>query len=102
MFQSRKRNHMFPSEFMYIEVHCHLLGAIMSKLIHLIFNYRSSLVGLELTPNICEGRGVLMVSWKYFNKQNIERSFKMKKLSQNLKNSVIKVIEPEQNTKPND
>ena len=34
-----------------------LLGVIMSKLIHLIFNYRLGLVGLELTQNICEGRG---------------------------------------------
>ena len=55
-----------------------LFGVIMSKLIHLIFNYRSGLVGLELTQNICEGRGVLMVSWKYFKKQKIKRSFKMK------------------------
>ena len=55
-----------------------VLGVIMSKLIHLIFNYRLRLVGLELTQNICEGRGVLMVSWKYLNKQKIERSFKMK------------------------
>ena len=43
-----------------------------------------------------------MVSWKYFNKQKIERSFKMKKTSQSPKNSTIKVIEMEQNTKPND
>ena len=55
-----------------------VLGVIMSKLIHIIFNYRPRLVSLELTQNICEGRGVIMVSWKYFNKQKIERSFKMK------------------------
>ena len=55
-----------------------VLGVIMSKLIHLFFNYQPGFVGLELTQNICEGRGVSMVSWKYFNKQRIERSFKMK------------------------
>ena len=56
-----------------------MLGVITSRLIHLIFNYPPGLVGLELTQNICEGRGVPMVSWKYFNKQKIERYFKMKK-----------------------
>ena len=50
----------------------------MSKLIHLIFNYRLGFVGFELNQNICEGKGVPMVSWKYFNKQKIEISFKMK------------------------
>ena len=30
---------------------------IMSKLIHLFFNYQPGLVSLELTKNICEGRG---------------------------------------------
>ena len=55
-----------------------LLGVITSRLIHLIFNYRPRLVGLELTQNICEGRGIPMVLWKYLNKQKIERSFKMK------------------------
>ena len=33
-----------------------MLGVIMSKLIHLLFNYLSGLVRLELTQNICEGR----------------------------------------------
>ena len=56
----------------------HLLGVTMSKLIHLYFNYQLGLVSFELTKNICEGRGVLMVSWKYFNKQKIERFFKNK------------------------
>ena len=55
-----------------------MLGVITFRLIHLIFNYRPGFVGLELTQNICEGRGIPMVSWKYFNKQNIKRSFKMK------------------------
>ena len=55
-----------------------LLGVMMSRLIHLIFNYRPGLVGLELTQNICEGRGIPMVSWIFFNKQKIERYFKMK------------------------
>ena len=32
------------------------LGVIMSKLIHLFFNYQPWLVSLELTQNICEGR----------------------------------------------
>ena len=32
----------------------------------------------KLTQNICKGRGVLMVLWKYFNKQKIEKYFKMK------------------------
>ena len=39
-----------------------VLGVIMSKLIHLFFNYQLSLVNFELKKNICEGRGVLMVS----------------------------------------
>ena len=30
---------------------------IMSKLIHLFFNYQPGFVSLELTQNICEGRG---------------------------------------------
>ena len=34
-----------------------VLGVIMSKLIHLFFNYQPGLVKLELTQNICEGRG---------------------------------------------
>ena len=75
-----------------------MLGVISSRSIHLIFNYRSGLVGLELTQNICEGREFPMVSWRYFNKQKIEISFKMKKMSQTPKNSTIKVIELEQNT----
>ena len=36
---------------------------ITSRLIQLIFNYRPGLVRLELTQNICDGRGVPMVSW---------------------------------------
>ena len=56
----------------------HVLGVISSRLIHLIFNYRPGLVGLELTQNICKGRGGPMVSWQYFKKQKIERYFKMK------------------------
>ena len=55
-----------------------MLGVISSRLIHLIFNYRPGLVGLELTQNICEGRGIAMVSYKYFKKQKIERYFKIK------------------------
>ena len=55
-----------------------VLGVIMSKLIHLIVNYQLGLVGLELAQNICKGRGGPMVSRKIFNKQKIERSFKMK------------------------
>ena len=42
-----------------------------------------------------------MVSWKYFNKQKIERSFKMKKSSQTTKNVIIKVIKLRQNNKLN-
>ena len=68
---------------------------------HLFFNYQLGFVSLELTQNICEGRGVLMVSWKYFNKQNIERYFKMKKLSQTPKNVIIKVIKLRKNNKLN-
>ena len=75
-----------------------VLGVIISRLIHLIFNYRSGLVGLELTQNICEGRGVPMVSCKYFNKQKI---FQNEKPSQTPKNSTLKVIESEQNIKLN-
>ena len=30
---------------------------IMSKLIHLFFNYQPRLVSLDLTQNICKGRG---------------------------------------------
>ena len=78
-----------------------VLGVIMFKLIHLFFNYQLGLVSLKFTQNICEGRGFLMVSWKYFNKQNIERYFKIKKPSQTPKNSIIKVIKPEQNIKLN-
>ena len=33
-----------------------VLGVIMFKLIHLIFNYSPGLVTLELTQNICKGR----------------------------------------------
>ena len=55
-----------------------VLGVIMSKLIHLIFNYQPRSIGLELTQNICEGRMDPMVLWKYLNKQKFERSFKMK------------------------
>ena len=61
-----------------LKLHHVLLGVIMSKLIHLIFNYRLGLVSLELTQNICEGRGVPRVSCKYFKKGKIEISFKMK------------------------
>ena len=78
-----------------------MLCKISTRLIQLIFNHRPGLVGLELTQNICEGRGVLMVSWKYFNKQNIERSFNMKKPSQTPNNSTIKSIKPGQNIKLN-
>ena len=34
-----------------------MLGVIIPRLIHLIFNYRLGLVGFELLQNICEGRG---------------------------------------------
>ena len=73
----------------------------MSILIHLIFNYRQGLVGLELTQNICEGRGVPMVSWKYFNKQNIKRYFKMKNRVKLLRIQLLRLIKPEQNIKLN-
>ena len=33
-----------------------MLGVILTRLIHLIFNYRLGLVGLEFIKNICEGR----------------------------------------------
>ena len=33
-----------------------MLGVLLSKLIHLFFNYQPGLVSLELTQNICEGR----------------------------------------------
>ena len=32
-----------------------VLGVMISKLIHLFFNYQPGLVSLELTQNICEG-----------------------------------------------
>ena len=73
----------------------------MSKLIHLIFKYQPRLVGLELTKNICEGRGVPMVSWRYFNKKEDRKIFQNEKLIQTPKNSIIKVIKPEQNIKLN-
>ena len=34
-----------------------VLGVIMSKLTHLLFNYQPGLVSLELTQNVCKGRG---------------------------------------------
>ena len=40
------------------------------------------LVSLELIQDICKGKKDLRVSWRYFNKQKIERYFKMKKTSQ--------------------
>ena len=66
----------------------------MSRLIHLIFIYRLGFVGLELTQNICEGRGIPMVQTKY------RKIFQNEKPSQTLNNSTIKVIEPEQTTRP--
>ena len=36
-----------------------VFGVIMSKLIHLFFNYQPGFVSLELTQNICEGREFL-------------------------------------------
>ena len=79
-----------------------ILGAISSRLIHLIFNYQPGLAGLELTKNICESRRVSVVSWKYFNKPKDQKIFQNEKPSQTPKDSIIKVIEPEHNTKPND
>ena len=53
-------------------------------------------VNLELTQSICEGRGVPRALWKYFNKEKIERSFKMKTESK-FRNSTIKLIRLGQN-----
>ena len=62
---------------MTMKIRC-LLGVILSQLIHQIFNYQPRFVILEPIQNICEGRRAPKVSWKYFNKEKIERSFKMK------------------------
>ena len=70
----------------------------MSKLIQLIFNYRPGLVGLELTQNICEGRGITMVLWKYLTNK-ISKIFQNEKPSQTPKNSTIKLIKLGQNIK---
>ena len=75
-----------------------LLGVIMSKLIHLFFNYQLGLVSLELTQNICEGRGCRVNILT--NKRSNDLS-KWKKLSQTPKNAIIKVIKLRQNNKLN-
>ena len=49
------------------------VGCVLLSEIHLIFNYRPGLVGLELLQKICEGRGVPRELYKYFNKTNIEK-----------------------------
>ena len=57
-----------------------MVMAMMTVMILTMMNMKMKMMmmNLELTQSICEGRGVPRVSWKYFNKENIKRSFKFK------------------------